>query len=265
MITIDCNDLPVVISESSTKGNQLKFRYQDYWIKLDNCYEGLAEELCFHISRYIFNFVSIPYKTDQFMYNGEVYNGCISETMYKDGGSFLSFRRLLNTYGYNIGIFIKYTSVIDNMKSVIDVLYNITGLNLTDYICKILLFDALIQNEDRHPMNLGVWLGSDNIFYTAPCFDNGSSLFCVDWSYNKCKSLSENIRCANNCARPFSKFYDKQVEAAVRLGGRLRLDYLGLQNFILNYNNTLYSPNIVNRTKQVVLHRLDKYRGIIYE
>ena len=42
----DLSSVIPVQNESSSKGNQLKFYHQGYWIKLDNdrCYEGLAEE-----------------------------------------------------------------------------------------------------------------------------------------------------------------------------------------------------------------------------
>ena len=51
------------------------------------------------------------------------------------------------------------------------------GLSLI-HICSMLVFDALIYNEDRHFGNFGVLRDnhSGNIIAPAPIFDNGLSL-----------------------------------------------------------------------------------------
>lgn len=48
-----------------------------------------------------------------------------------------------------------------------------------EYLKSMLVFDAVIYNEDRHYSNFGVLMDSRNcnIFAAAPIFDNGVSLF----------------------------------------------------------------------------------------
>ena len=58
--------------------------------------------------------------------------------------------------------------------------YDKLGPEFSEQIRSMLVFDALIYNEDRHFGNFGVLRDnhSGNIIASAPIFDNGLSLFC---------------------------------------------------------------------------------------
>ena len=58
--------------------------------------------------------------------------------------------------------------------------YDKLGPEFSEQIRSMLVFDALIYNEDRHFGNFGVLRDnhSGNIIAPAPIFDNGLSLFC---------------------------------------------------------------------------------------
>lgn len=262
MVNIDY--LQSVQSESSSKGNQLKFYNKGLWVKLDNprCCEGLAEEFVSLFEQCIIDFPSVPYKSEKFEYRDEIYTGCYSYNMYGDSSvSFISLRKLFRMNNIPLNIFIKDEKVENNIISVVDTVQSLTGVDISQYLFKLLLLDALIINEDRHYMNLGV-VTNGTQYGLAKCFDNGASLFCTNWTYKQRKTLEENISFASSVARPFSKFFDKQVSACINLGAKpLVLNKVMLDSLMINYNNALYSDEMNFRIKAVLSNRLDYYYG----
>lgn len=110
-------------------------------------------------------------------------------------------------------------------------------------------------------MNLGICI-KENKFGVSQVFDNGSSLFCTNWTYRSRKSLEENIQCAMRVARPFSKFFDKQVDACIRLGAKpLLINKTGLDYLLINYHNNLYSDEQNLLIKNVLKNKLQYYYG----
>ena len=133
-----------------------------------------------------------------------------------------------------------------------------TGINIFQYLNRLLYFDTLILNEDRHYMNLGVAYDKSNGFMQASCFDNGSSMFCTNWTYRKTKTLSENLQAAKSVARPFSKFYDKQILALQKLGAKpLKISKVNLDNIFVNYNSVFYKREQQDLALNVLKARLD--------
>lgn len=257
-----------VLNESFSRGNQLKFYNNGYWIKLDTygCSEGLAEELTSLLESCIQNFSHVSYKADVFEYNGVVYKGCYSYNMYgRLDVNFVSLRHLLRANDIPLNIFIKYSDIKDNIKNVVSTILSLTGLNIFDYLVRLIFLDALIINEDRHLMNLGVcYCASDNRFYEAPCFDNGSSLFCMNWTYRKRKSLQDNLKSAQSVARPFSKFFDKQLEAFLDLGARPLQIVRKVDTAISNYDSGIYDVDKVFLAKEVLSNRMSYYNGRVF-
>ena len=259
MIVLD--NISQVRINSSSKGNQKKFYNNGYWIKLDNenCYEGLAEDFVSKFESLIVDFNFVDYKSDLFEYRDNGYNGCISYNMFNINISFISLRNLFRKYNIPMNIFIKEDSVEKNMLNVIETVGKLTNSDIRNYIFSLLMLDALILNEDRHYMNLGVCTDG-NKYITSACFDNGSSLFCTNWAYRKRKSFEENIKSAQSVARPFSKFYDKQVSACIRLGAKpLQIYKKGLDLLMINYHNPLYDDKMNNLIKAVLSDRLSYY------
>lgn len=259
---INLDGFKTVISESSSKGNQRKFYHNGYWIKLDNdrCNEGLAEEFVSKFENLILDFPYVEYKTDLFSLDGDEYKGCYCYNMYDDKDVvFYSLRHVLKLNNIPLSIFTKEEDIAVNMKNVINVIGNKTGVDITMYLFRLLLLDVLIINEDRHYMNLGICV-KGNTAAQAPCFDNGASLFCTNWTYRKTRSLEENMKMALGTARPFSKFYTKQVEACIRLGAKpLLIDKKGLDQLMIYYHNHLYDDNMNNIIKAVLSDRLAYY------
>ena len=110
-------------------------------------------------------------------------------------------------------------------------------------------------------MNLGVCYDGNN-FVESLCFDNGSSLFCTNWTYRRKKTLEENLQMAKSVARPFSKFYDKQIMACLNLGANpLLINKNKLDLLFCVYNNELYTKEQNELIKNVLRNRLDYYSG----
>ncbi len=262
MIVID-NTFEVRESESSSKGNQIKFYKQGYWFKLDNdrCYEGLSEEIAYLFGSCIIDFPCVQYKTEQFIYRDEEYKGCYCPNMYTPTTEFISLRRLLKQNNQALNIFIKEEDTRVNIKNVVEIIGTYTGLNIFPYLNNILFFDTLILNEDRHYMNLGVAYDNLQGFGLASCFDNGSSLFCTNWTYRKTKSLEENLQSARSVGRPFSKFYDEQIKALQDLGARpLQIRYNDVEKLLTQYNSQIYNREQQELALSVLKARLDYYK-----
>lgn len=266
---LELNDCTKVIINSSSKGNQKKFYNNGVWIKLDNenCYEGLAEEFVSKFCECIYDFPYVQYECDKFLYRDDIYNGCYSRNMYnRQDIAFISLRSLFKQWDKPQNLFFINESTEINIQNVVSLIYNKTGLDLLDYFRRLLFLDCLIINEDRHIMNLGIcYCNSDSKFYLAPCFDNGSSLFCTNWTYRKRKTLEENIDFAKSVARPFSKFYDKQAKALLNLGcSPLVINKNSLDYFLSSYHNSLYTDELNLRVKKVLVNRLNYYQNKIF-
>lgn len=259
---INLDGFKTIISESSSKGNQRKFYHNGYWIKLDNdrCNEGLAEEFVSKFENLILDFPYVEYKTDLFSLDGDEYKGCYCYNMYDDKDVvFYSLRHVLKMNNIPLSIFTKEEDTAVNIQNVINTIGAHTGVDIATYLFRLLFLDALIINEDRHYMNLGICIRG-NTSAQAPCFDNGASLFCTNWTYRKTRSLEDNIQFAKDAAKPFNRFYDKQVEACIRLGAKpLYIDKRGLNNLIIHYNNPLYDDKMNNLIKAVLSDRLAYY------
>lgn len=266
---IEVDSFEQVLHEGSSKGNQHKFYKDGQWVKLDNpgCTEGLAEEFVSGLESCIYGYPHVEYRSSMVLYNDVEYLGCCSSSMFGNPGiSFIPLRRLFVQAGIPLNIFIKDVSVERNIRNVVEVVGRLIGLDILGYLGRLLLLDSLILNEDRHYMNLGVcWDSQSGQYLLAPCFDNGSSLFCTNWTYRKRKTLDENIISAMSVARPFSKFFDKQVQALLTLGiTPLVLDRVKFNWFYRNYHNSLYSDELNGRVKQVLSRRLESTRGSVY-
>lgn len=253
----------MLMSEGTSRGNQRKFYKDGYWVKIDNynCSEGLAEDFVSCFENTIYDFPHVIYKTAVIDIDGSKYNICFSRNMYDVGVSFVSLRHIFKQYNIPLRIFIQDDDVAVNMKNVIDTVFRLLNVDISGYLSRLLFLDALIINEDRHYMNLGVCY-KDGMYFPAQCFDNGSSLFCVNWTYRKRKSLQENLQMAKSVARPFSKFFDKQIEACIKLGAKsLMINYEGLNILLKEYCNPLYSIEMNNLVKSVLKARLDYYHA----
>lgn len=203
----------------SSGGNQLKWSKEGKFIKLNSLgYEDIAEWL-------VSKFLSF---TDLDSSEYVKYYLC---NVYEDGKALG-----LGCYSYNfVGNAEEYTvrHILEKMliplsvgyDELIDIIYDVTGINFTDYIDKILYIDAIIRNDDRHFGNI-VFLHDSGVYYPAPIFDNGSSLMSDTLSYPLDEEF--NINYKSIMAKPFKTRFEQQIHpnCLIRIRCESLMDYL---------------------------------------
>lgn len=252
--------------ESTSKGNQIKWYFNNRYYKADSFgYEGLAESFSYEISKFIKSPIEwIKYTPCRIKENHHIYNGCFSENFLKENETLVSFHRILRSMHGND--YRKYLSgsIAERMLFVCDSIKEYCKVDIKLYLFTIILFDAIILNEDRHLNNLTVIKGS-NGYYTAPIFDNGLALLSDLRDYPLDNSTVFNMK--NVKAKPFSNTFSKQVDAvkSIMPTFRLQIEEQTLSVFLADYQNSIYEKNIVGRCNQVIKKRLLDTKNIIWE
>lgn len=191
-----------------SKGNQCKWFSNNKFIKL-NClgYEDLAEILSCWTMKFISNFgVCVVKYYPCEIWEGEnlIGNGCYSNS-FLDGAEEISIRVILNSY------FKPFSITYSELREFIMDLY---GIDCKFWLDRILCFDCIIRNEDRHFGNL-VLLKKEGRIETGPVFDNGASFMSDLVSYNlNCdfEKLFQSVY-----AKPFRMKFEDQLYSVDRL------------------------------------------------
>lgn len=214
----------VMISGSSI-GTQRKFYDNGYWYKQNNAgYEGAAEYIASVVLKY--SNIDSYVEYEQCQINDKM--GCRSLNFLKEGESFISLQRMYDIYqGGQLSERIRlFNNISERIAFVLDFVKDYASLDLEDYLSKMLAFDMLILNTDRHFNNIGIIANSkENTFRTAPVFDNGNSLLSNVLIFPLDEPLEENISKA--VGQPFSANLELQ---AYELGFGLKLDYNSIEN-----------------------------------
>lgn len=165
---------------------------------------------------------------------------------------FISFQKLYETYtGMNLTERVRMIEGIpDRINFVLSFVKEVTGVDCTDYLSKMLTLDMLTLNTDRHFNNMGIMANAvSGTYRTAPVFDNGNSLL-SDVNYFDEEDVQLNIDKAYG--KPFSSRLETQAYYA---GYGLKLDYSRLEKMLQSYNSC--------RAIEVLEKQLKRYRGII--
>jgi len=250
----------------SSKGNQLKWKYDGYWYKADHMgYEGLTEIIISNLLLHsnVTNYVK--YEPSQIRYKSKIYNGCKSRNFLPEKEELIAVDRLFRQYtGLSLTKELaQITSVKDRIVYLVENVKEITRIqSIGQYITMTLEMDAFFLNEDRHTNNIAVLYNStDNTYRLSPYFDNGLSLFAdtnEDFPLEKpiedCFSLIK--------AKPFSMDFDEQADEAASLFGRqLKLHFTindvekELEKFI-----ALYDKQILARVEKTLRIQIRKYQ-----
>ncbi len=209
----------LVLQGGTSEGTQVKYKKDGYWYKKDsNGSEGLVEYLVSRLLQFSDLDASEYICYEQGTINGRL--GCRSRSFLAPGDEFVTFYRLYyNEYGKNLASVIGELDTLEKRISyVIEYIRESCGLDVTDYLRKVLTLDMLVLNEDRHFNNLGV-IFRDEQFVPAPIFDNGVSLLTANISVNWNFPMEENVRRVN--AKPFYASFESMVDC---LGVGLHLD-----------------------------------------
>ena len=203
------------IISTSSKGDQSKWRVGDKWVKQDTRgYEGQAEVLASlvlsHSTLHEKDYVKY-YPCEIVLPNGDTSIGCYSydfrgklqevtlERLFE--ANFISTDSVLND---------KSLSTRDKFEQIMQQVQVFTGLDVRLEITRLLAFDALILNEDRHTNNiLFLYNPVEKSWQLAPIFDNGLSLLSDEKDYVPGKPLTILKRKVK--AKPFNSSFSKQL------------------------------------------------------
>lgn len=210
----------MVMVSGSSIGTQKKYYDKGYWYKQNRSgYEGRAEYLaskvlsCSNVNEYV------EYECCKI--NG--IDGCRCANFLKDGDSYISLQRLYDIYhGGQLSERIRlYDNVSERIDFVVGFVEETTGIDIREYLGKLLTFDMLIANVDRHFNNIGIIAnGLQERYKTAPVFDNGNSLLSDNGRYHENISLEENIEWI--AGQPFCASLERQAK---ELGFGFRVNY----------------------------------------
>lgn len=231
----------------SSKGAQKKYYDAGKWYKENySGYEGTSEHLaslvlqCSNIEDYVYY--------EKCTINGK--KGCVSSNFLKADEVYISLDRLHDMYiGGKLDDFVyRYQDVNERIDYVKSFLKEYTGLDIHEYLSKMLTLDALILNTDRHFNNIGIIANSKtNEYHFAPVFDNGRALLSEIEKFPFDLSIEENIE--NVIGKPFSANLEYQAHV---FGYGLKIDYQRLY--------ALLEKEEKNRALEVLYLQLEKYR-----
>lgn len=219
------------IAETSSKGNQEKWREDGRWYKLDLFgYEGLAETvtsaLLAKTNVETLGFRYVPYRMERLEAHHRVRNGCSSPDFLQPGEAILT---LADLFRKGVGVdWQKTVSRLPNFQSkvqwMVDQTVRLTGLeHFGVYLTLLFEIDMLFGNEDRHLNNIAVLRRGERFGY-CPLFDFGAGLLSNVRDYPmeiEPKALVRQLR-----ARPLDTTFARQVRAAeATYGVQLEWDF----------------------------------------
>lgn len=240
----------MVMVSGSSIGTQKKYYENGYWYKQNRLgYEGTSEHLaslvlsCSNAGEYVWY--------EKCQVNGQA--GCRSASFLKEGEAYISLQRLYDSYtGGQLSEQMRLLNTIeeriDFVKSYVK---EVTGLEIENYLGKILSFDMLILNPDRHFNNIGIIADAQKGNYrNAPIFDNGNALLSNFGEFPLDEPMENHIEKVTG--QPFAANLERQAWA---LGYGLKINYMKLQS--------LLSREPDSRALAVLKFQLGRYEGIL--
>ena len=219
------------IAETSSKGNQEKWREGGRWYKLDLFgYEGLAEtvasRLLEHTNLRELGFSFVPYRMEQLEVHRRKRTGCSSPDFLREGEAILTLAELFRKgVGPNWQAQVsRLPNLASRVRWMADTTRRLTRLDrFGEYLTALFEADMLFGNEDRHLNNIAV-LRRSGAFAYCPFFDFGAGLLSNtrDFPLDVIpKALVGQLR-----AQPLGTLFARQVHAAQgEFGPQLRWDF----------------------------------------
>lgn len=212
-ISIPTNIMRII--STSSKGDQSKWHVGEKWVKQNaRGYEGEAEVLaslilsCSTLSEQEY----ITYKPCEILLpTGETLNGCYSHD-FRGELQEVTLERLFEANFTSTDSILsnKALSSQEKFEQIMHHVEIVTGLDARAVISRMLAFDALILNEDRHTNNiLFLYNPVTQSWQIAPIFDNGLSLLSDEKDYPPGKPLTILKRQVK--AKPFNSSFTRQL------------------------------------------------------
>lgn len=215
MEIIHIPDDAIRIISTSSKGDQSKWRVGNQWVKQNTRgYEGQAEVLaslvltCSTLQEK--DYVKY-YPCEIILPSDEASIGCYSND-FRGKLQEVTLERLFEANFTSTDPILNNTSLstAEKFEQIMQQVQDFTGLNVREEIARLLAFDALILNEDRHTNNiLFLYNPLEKTWQLAPIFDNGLSLLSDEKDYTPGKPLTILKRKVK--AKPFNSSFSKQL------------------------------------------------------
>jgi len=264
----------------SSKGNQLKWKQDDRWIKADCAgYESVAEVL---ISR-LMDFTTlgkadalcsyVRYFPVELLLGERRMTGCVSENFLATDCEIITLEHLhLRFTGQGLAKRLSgIGSTKEKIKYTVDFVERITGIdNFGQYIALMMEIDAFYLNEDRHTNNIAILYDNKcEKYMLCPMFDNGMALLSDtkgDYPFEEKQSDATVISLMNKVrAKPFSESFDDQMEASAELYGNFwgfelsRNDFLKRAEHIIAETGLQYDDRLKERLLIILRQQSRKY------
>lgn len=265
MKTIDMTNCDVVKTKAtSSKGNQMKWLFNNFWYKQDHMgYEGLSEVVVSQLLKKSNVKGFIEYEPIKIQYNLTNKSGCLSKNFKGKDEIIITLERMYKQHkGKSLASDLAAISETeDKIKYTIDFVESITKLkNVGSYFATMLQLDAFFLNEDRHTNNIAFIYNEKTEEYTfCPYFDFGLSLLADTNDY---PLDVENEICVKHIkAKPFSIDFDEQTDAATKLyGDKARFSFTSYDiQDILKPLAEYYPPEIITRVRDLLMEQKRKY------
>lgn len=249
------------IAETSSKGNQEKWRDGSRWYKLDQFgYEALSETListllaCSNIETDTpFRFTR--YRMERLNAHGRERTGCSSENFLLPGQSVITLSHLLKR---QLGAPLRealgrLTSDKKRIAYLADATADCTGLSrFPQYLALLFEVDGLFLNDDRHLNNIAVLEQSARYDY-CPIFDNGAGL--LSNVQTSSMEIQPQALITTLQARPFNTSFNRQVATVRSLyGAQLQMPRLTREDIMGEMEPLL--PYYAERDRGLIADRI---------
>ena len=216
METIHIPANAVSIVSTSSKGDQSKWLIKEKWIKQNTRgYEDIAEYVASLIlkSSTLDPSEYVLYEPCKIQFeNGQVAKGCYSFDFRGTEQQEVSLERLFETHFESTSDILENTklSTKEKIEQVVEKVQLFTKLDIMLPLTRMLAFDSLILNEDRHTNNLlFLYNFKLNTWKLAPLFDHGLSLLSDVKDYPL--GIDIDILKRKVKAKPFNTNFKKQL------------------------------------------------------
>lgn len=253
----------------SSKGNQLKWKQEEIWYKADQMgYEGLVEVTVSQLLQFSSLTTALLYEPACIRYRDRELTGCASRNFLAPGEELVTLEKLYRQFtGLSLaGMLGRIADVKSRIEFTVRQTETLTGIaDFGSYLTGMLEMDAFFLNEDRHTNNIAVLYDNrKNKFRLCPYFDMGLSLLSdTRTDFPLFKDMEECIGALR--AKPFSRDFDDQMDAAVGLyGSWLKFDLTGREmaaefERMERLWEDRYDQPIVNRVKELLCRQARKY------
>lgn len=212
------------IAETSSKGNQEKWREGDRWYKLDLFgYEGLAETVTSSLLQKTnvadLGFRFVPYQMEQLEVHRRLRTGCSSPNFRREGEAILTladlFRKGIGPHRQDQ--IARQPNLAEKVRWIAEQTTQLTGLSrFGQYLALLFEADMLFGNEDRHLNNIAVLRRGEDFDY-CPLFDFGAGLLSNTRDYPLEIEPRAHLRLLR--ALPLETTFGRQVQAARAIYG----------------------------------------------